>query len=112
MLPTSSPRLVLENRTNFFQTPSQPKPFFSKLHTPPEDRNVKRRAATLDDGPKKRLKLEFEKAISEYPYDSDDSDVEMEDVVVARARSGKLVPFQRNTLSIRSPGNFRQPDSK
>jgi denticleless len=106
--PTSSPRLVLENRTNVFHTPSQLKPFFSKLHPPPEERKVKRRAATHDDGPKKRPKLEFGKAAPEHLCDSDDSDVEMEDVAVARARSRKLVSFQRNTLSMMR--NHRQPD--
>jgi denticleless len=110
MLPSPSPRLALENRTNLFHTP-QFKAFISKLPTPPEDGKVKRRAAILEDGPKKRPRLELEDGGSGGLYESDDSDVEMEDIAVVRARSRKSAPFQRNTLSaMRLPGNFRQLD--
>jgi len=110
--PTSSRRLVLENRTNLFHTPTHPKLVVSKLPTSSEDKKVKRRAAIFDDGPNKRQKLTFEDGGSGDFYDTDDSDVEMEDIAVSRARSRKLAPFQRSTLSaMRQLGNFRQPDS-
>lgn len=115
MLPstTSSQRLVLENRTNLFHTTPQPKlkPF---LATSPEDKIVRRHAAILDGGSKKRLRVEFEDRGSEVHHEFDDSDVEMEDVAVVRARSRKLAPFQRNTVTAMRYRleNCRQPDSK
>ena len=110
--PISPLRPVLENRTNLFHTPLQPKSFFSKP-SPPEDRKVRRRAAILDDRPKlKRVRLDLEDDGSNDPYESDDTDVEMEDVAVARAWFRKEAPFQRNILSVmRRPGNLSQPDS-
>ncbi|KAF8219659.1 cell division cycle protein cdt2 [Tricholoma matsutake] len=105
---TSSPRLVLENRTNLFHTP-QSKHFFSKLPTPPEVRKVKRPADVFDIGPKRRPRLGFQDGDSVYICESDDGDVEMEDIAVVRARSRKSALFQKNTmLAMRRPGSFRQ----
>jgi hypothetical protein len=114
MLPSpSSLRLVLENRTNLSYTTLQPSKALLKFPTPPKDSKVKRRTTVFDDGPKKRPRLDFERGISGNIYESDDSDVEMEDIAVAQARTRKVTPFQRNIMSTMRPlGNFRQLNSK
>lgn len=95
--PSSSPRAVLDNSTNFLRPP--PNLWFS-LPTPPQDRVAKRRAHP-EGPPQKRVKLSFDDEGSE---GSDcDSDVEMEDVAIARRRARKYTPFERNTRSIMGP---------
>lgn len=97
--PSSSPRAVLDNSTNFLRPLAPHNPWFS-LPTPPQDRVAKRRAHP--EGPlQKRVKLSFDDEVSE---ESDrDSDVEMEDVAIARRRARKYTPFERNTRSIMCP---------
>lgn len=108
MLPSPSPRLVLENRTNLLQS----RPLSTQLPTPPADRKFKRHSATIHDGAKKRPRIELEEKDSEDLYESNDSDVDMEDVAAVHARSKKSILFQRNIVSaMRHPGKFRQLDS-
>ena len=108
MLPSLSslPRLALEDRTNISYT----KPFLStQLSTPPADRKVKQHPAILHGGSRKRPRIELEEKGSADLYESDDNDVDMEDVATVRARLQKSTPFQRNIASaMRRPGNFRQ----
>ncbi|RDB23192.1 Denticleless [Hypsizygus marmoreus] len=110
--PSSSPRAILENRTNVLRTPAQSKLSFS-LPTPPEDRRAKRRAAnTATGGLQKRIKLSLNDSCDESSDSEEsesDSDVEMEDVALVSARSRRYTPFMTRTrAALRQPGMTRQ----
>jgi len=114
MLPTpsSSPRVVLKNRTNVLH-PSTDRKLSSVLPTPPRD---KRHAATnVAGGPKKRFKLSQEES-EEYSSESDDceveSDVEMEDLAVVQAKARTHTSFRLKTrVAMRYPAHHRTADS-
>ena len=114
MLPTpsSSPRVILENRTNVLRPSTNRKPSFV-LPTPPRD---KRHAATdVAEGPKKRFKLSQEED-EQYSSESDDgkveSDVEMEDLAVVQAKARTNASFRLKTrVAMRYPAHHRTADS-
>jgi denticleless len=117
--PSSSPRPAFANRTNVYQnsgnTIAPPKSWFS-LPTPPEHGKVKRPSTAADGRLKKRVKLCLDNKGSKDPItheESDgDSDVEMEDMAIVRAKARNSSTFQmrRNAAMARPSGRLRQPD--
>ena len=114
MLPTpsSSPRVVLENRTNVLRPATDRKLSFV-LPTPPRDK--RHATAHVAGGPKKRFKLSQEED-EQYSSESDggevESDVEMENLAVVQAKARTHTPFRLKTrVAMRYPAYHRTTDS-
>lgn len=113
--PSSSPRTIFENHTNVPCTPIQSKSCFA-LPTPPDDRHTKRRAATEASGSlKKRAKLVLEEEsddTSDFEEYNSDSDVDMEDIALVRARARRSLPYQMRTRAATQPISITRSEAR
>lgn len=109
--PSSSPRVILENRTNVFRTPTHRKASLG-LPTPPGDAPAKRRV--VSDGTGRRTKrfkpdvTEDEDTSSESEEGEDESDMEMEDIASIQARMRRHTVFQQGVRAVMgNPANTK-----
>lgn len=109
--PSSSPRPALFDRTNVHSdsVPTRPHNWLS-LPTPPKDHKAKRPFSGQADPVKKRVKIteEHEESEDVSPGEESDSDIEMEDVAMVRARGLKRTFFRMmNAAAMARPCGIR-----